>query len=176
MSSCTPRSTTSAGRQAEKLVARHLLPRWGKLKAAAITRADVRAVMARIGARLSPTRCWPRRSAIFSWAVRQEILAVNPVAGVDRNPTANRERVLSDAEIKVLWPRLDSGAEVDPADRPAARRGRRHVSRAHRRRLVADAGQAARRLAGDQERQGSPGLAIGASAGADRGPSCRSAA
>ncbi len=27
--------------QAERLVARHLLPRWGKLKASAITRADV---------------------------------------------------------------------------------------------------------------------------------------
>jgi hypothetical protein len=37
-------------RQAEKLVARHLLPRWGKMKANVIRRADVRAVMARIEA------------------------------------------------------------------------------------------------------------------------------
>ena len=33
----------SSGRQAEALVRRHLLPRWGKLKANAITRTDVRA-------------------------------------------------------------------------------------------------------------------------------------
>jgi hypothetical protein len=32
-------------RQAEALVRRHLLPRWGNLKSSAITRADVRAVM-----------------------------------------------------------------------------------------------------------------------------------
>ena len=37
-------------KQAEKLVARHLLPRWGKMKATAVTRADVRAVMIRVEA------------------------------------------------------------------------------------------------------------------------------
>ena len=37
-------------KQADALVRRHLLPRWGKLKASAITRADVRAVMVRIEA------------------------------------------------------------------------------------------------------------------------------
>ena len=37
-------------KQAAHLVARHLLPRWGKLKANAITRADVRAMMVRIDA------------------------------------------------------------------------------------------------------------------------------
>ena len=37
-------------KQAEKLVARYLLPRWGKMKASAISRADVRAMMIRIEA------------------------------------------------------------------------------------------------------------------------------
>ena len=46
-------------------------------------------------------------SAIFSWAIRQEILTVNPCQGVDRNPTAARERVLSDEEVRLLWPRLE---------------------------------------------------------------------
>jgi len=32
-------------KQAERLVERHLLPRWGKLKASAVTRADVRAAI-----------------------------------------------------------------------------------------------------------------------------------
>jgi integrase len=46
-------------------------------------------------------------SAIFSWAIRQEIVAVNPCRTVDRNPTTARERVLSDGEVATLWPRLD---------------------------------------------------------------------
>jgi 2-polyprenyl-3-methyl-5-hydroxy-6-metoxy-1,4-benzoquinol methylase len=44
------RKHNKSWKQAEKLVARYLLPRWGKLKASAITRADVRAAMIRIEA------------------------------------------------------------------------------------------------------------------------------
>ena len=32
--------------------------------------------------------------------------------GIDRNPTKDRERVLSDAEIKLLWPRLDPALKL----------------------------------------------------------------
>ena len=99
-------------KQAEALVAKHLLPRWGRMKATAITRADVRAVMARIEAPIVANQTLAAASAIFTWAVKQEIVDVNPVAGVDRNPTASRERVLSDAEIKLLWGRLDPGLKL----------------------------------------------------------------
>jgi integrase len=94
-------------KQAEALVARHLLPRWGKLKASAISRADVRAMMIRIEAPIVANQTLAAASAIFSWAIKQEIITVNPVVGVDRNRTSERERVLSDAEIKLLWPKLD---------------------------------------------------------------------
>ena len=94
-------------RQAEALVRRHLLPRWGKLKANAITRADVRAVMIRIDAPIVANQVLASASAIFSWAIKQEILTANPCKLVDRNPTTDRERVLSDAEVKLLWERLD---------------------------------------------------------------------
>ena len=130
--------------QAETLVARHLLPRWGKLKATAITRADVRAVMIRIDAPIVANQTLAAASAIFSWAIKQEILTVNPCKLVDRNPTTDRERVLSDDEVSAAVAEARPGAEADPAHRPAARRGRRHAARAHRRRLVADAGQASR--------------------------------
>jgi integrase len=93
-------------RQAEALVHRHLLPRWGKLKASAITRADVRAVMVRIDAPIVANQTLAAASAIFSWAIKQEILILNPCKLVDRNPTIARERVLSDAEIKLLWEKL----------------------------------------------------------------------
>lgn len=94
-------------RQGERLVRCHLLPKWGKLKASAITRADVRALMARTAAPILANQLLASASAIFSWAVKQEILTLNPCRGVDRNPTQDRERVLSDAELVRLWPRLD---------------------------------------------------------------------
>ena len=99
-------------RQAEALVRRHLLPRWGKLKANAITRADVRAVMIRIDAPIVANQVLASASAIFSWAIKQEILTANPCKLVDRNPTTDRERVLSDAEVKLLWERLDPGLRL----------------------------------------------------------------
>ena len=99
-------------RQAEALVRRHLLPRWGKLKATAITRADVRAVMIRIDAPIVANQTLAAASAIFSWAIKQEILTVNPCKLVDRNPTTDRERVLSDEEVRLLWEKLDPALKL----------------------------------------------------------------
>lgn len=99
-------------RQAEALVRRHLLPPWGKLKANSISRTDVRAMMVRIEAPIVANQVLAAASAIFAWAIKQEILTVNPVVGVDRNPTMGRERILSDAEIKLLWPRLDPALKL----------------------------------------------------------------
>jgi integrase len=44
--------------------------------------------------------------------VKQELVTVNPCHGVDRNPTSDRERVLSDAEVAMLWPRLDPALKL----------------------------------------------------------------
>ena len=55
--------------------------------------------MIRIDAPIVANQMLAAASAIFSWAIRQEILAVNPCKLVDRNPTKDRERVLSDAEV-----------------------------------------------------------------------------
>ena len=96
----------------EKLVARYLLPRWGRMKAGAISRADVRAMMVRIEAPITANQVLASASAIFSWAVRQEILSLNPCHGVDRNPTNDRERVLADGEVAQLWPRLDPALKL----------------------------------------------------------------
>ena len=60
----------AAGRRAWS---RHLLPRWGKLKASAIARADVRTLMLRIEAPIVANQTLAAASAIFAWAVRQEI-------------------------------------------------------------------------------------------------------
>src|SRR5262245_55765394 len=86
-------------RQGEALVSRHALPRWGKLQSSTITRADVKALMARIEAPVLANQVLAAVSAVFTWATREEILPANPCKLVARNPVRSRERVLSDSEI-----------------------------------------------------------------------------
>jgi integrase len=98
--------------QADYLVRKHLLPRWGKLEAKSITRADVRAAIAKIAAPIVANQTLAAASAIFSWAVKQEVCTVNPVKGVDRHETKSRERVLSDTEVAQFWSAFDSAGLV----------------------------------------------------------------
>jgi integrase len=89
--------------QADRLVRRYLLPRWGKLQAAAIVRADVKAMMASIAAPVLANQVLAAASAIFSWAMKEEIVAGSPCRGVDRNATKSRERILSGCELPLFW-------------------------------------------------------------------------
>jgi integrase len=93
--------------QADALVRRHALPRWGKLQAASITRADVRQMMTRIEAPITANQTLAAVSAIFTWATKQEILGTNPCRSVDRNATRSRERVLADSEVPKFWAAFD---------------------------------------------------------------------
>jgi integrase len=95
-------------RQADALVTKHLLPRWAKLDIGSIRRADVKAAIAAISAPVLANQVLAAASPIFSWAMRQEIIAANPCAGVERNDTTSPERVLSDAEIVAFWPCLSA--------------------------------------------------------------------
>jgi len=95
-----------------KLVRPHLLPRWGKLDAKSITRADVHALMAHIAAPVLANQVKIAASAIFTWAVKQEIVASNPCIGVDTNKTQSRERVLSDSEVPRFWAAFDDAGLV----------------------------------------------------------------
>src|SRR5262249_30156660 len=45
---------------------------------------------------------------IFSWAVKQEVVTVNPCRGIDRHQTTSRERVLSDSELPRFWAAFDN--------------------------------------------------------------------
>src|SRR5262249_54192293 len=54
-------------KQADALVRRFLLPRWGRLSPAAITRGDVRAMVASIAAPITANATLASASAIFSW-------------------------------------------------------------------------------------------------------------
>jgi integrase len=94
-------------RQADTLVRKHLLPKWAKLDVRSIARSDVRMMIGRIAAPVLANQVLAAASAIFSWAVKQELVAVNPCRGVERNETKSRERVLSDAELPAFWDTFD---------------------------------------------------------------------
>jgi integrase len=85
------------------VVDRHLMPKWGKLDAKTITRADVRSIMAKIDGPMAANQVVKSASAIFSWAVKQELLTTNPCVGVEHNDTTSRNRVLSDSEMPLFW-------------------------------------------------------------------------
>jgi integrase len=94
-------------KQGDYLVRQYLLPKWGKLDSKSIARSDVRGMMSRIAAPVLANQVLAAASAIFSWAVKQELVAVNPCRGVERNETKSRERVLSDAELPLFWNTFD---------------------------------------------------------------------
>jgi integrase len=99
-------------KQAEALVRRNALPRWGKLKASTITRGDVKAMMASIEAPIAANQTLAAVSAIFTWALKEEILPANPCKLVARNATKSRERVLSDSELPGVWKAFDDAGLV----------------------------------------------------------------
>jgi integrase len=92
-------------KQADSLVRKHLRPRWGKLPAANVSRSDIKAMMARIKAPIVANQTLAAASAIFSWAIKEELggVKINPCHGVERNATKSRERVLSEAEVPAFW-------------------------------------------------------------------------
>jgi integrase len=98
--------------QADALVRTHVLPRWAKMQASTITRGDVKRLMSQIAAPILANQVLASTSAVFSWAVKEELVPANPCSKVDRNETRARERILSDSEIKALWPRLSPALKL----------------------------------------------------------------
>ena len=98
--------------QADALVRRHVLPRWGKLQAATITCSDIKAMMASIEAPIVANQTLAAVSAVFTWATKEELVAGNPCRGVDRNATKSRERVLADSEVARFWAAFDDAGLV----------------------------------------------------------------
>jgi integrase len=89
--------------QADWLITRYVLPHWAGRDASTLSRADVRAMLAKIDRPVLQNQVLASASAIFTWAGKQEILTNNPCRGIERHETASRERVLSDAEVPLFW-------------------------------------------------------------------------
>jgi integrase len=99
--------------QADYLVRKHLLPKWGRKAAKEITRADVKAAIGAIASRSVQNQVKAAASAVFTWAIEEaEVLENNPCLGIKRNEMDSRERVLSDSEIALFWPHLSRPLRV----------------------------------------------------------------
>jgi integrase len=121
--------------QADALIRRYVYPRWGKLAASSITRADVRAMMGSIAAPIVANQTLAAASATFSWAAREELVPGNPCRGVERNATKARERVLADSEVPQFWQAFDdAGLVVSSALKTVLLTGQRPGEVCHMRR------------------------------------------
>jgi integrase len=122
-------------RQADRLVQKDLLPYWGKLQVASISRTDVKSLMTRNGSKpILANQVLAAASAIFSWAIREELLTVNPCASIKRNETKSRERVLTDSEIPQFWALFDEAGVAGRALKVILLSGQRPGEVAHMRR------------------------------------------
>ena len=99
------------------LLDRYVPKSFNKLRASAITRRDVKAVIGRLHSRPALARqvlAWI--SMVFKWAVEEaEIVAVNPCHGIRRAKTRDRERVLDDLELPLFWNAFERHGEAGRA-------------------------------------------------------------
>ena len=91
----------------QRMIDVDLLPQWGDKPIASITRADVKAII-REKARNAPiaaNRLLSLISKIFTWALDEEIIQASPAVRLKRPAEEQeRERSLTDEEIRKLWP------------------------------------------------------------------------
>jgi integrase len=102
------RKRNKSWRQGEALVTKYLLPRWGALDIGSIRRVDVKVAIAAVAAPVLANQVLAAASPIFSWAMRQEIISINPCTGIERHDVRSRERILSDTELVMFWPHLSA--------------------------------------------------------------------
>jgi integrase len=97
----------------ERIIDRELLPAWKFRKAGETRRADVIALLDGIverGAPVMANRVKALVSKIFNFAIRRGIVEANPAHGVGSPGGAEhqRDRVLSEEEIRKVWKALES--------------------------------------------------------------------
>jgi integrase len=82
----------------------HLVDRWGSRRLDGITRADVRAALARVDAPAAANHVHGTMRTFFNWCVENDLLTNSPVLGVRApNKHTPRDRVLTDDELRAVW-------------------------------------------------------------------------
>jgi integrase len=104
--------------EVKRIIDKEVLPTLGRLPIAAITRRQLGSLFDDIADRGAPTlarRCHAHLHRMFRWSVGRGIIETSPMVYL-RKPgqEVKRKRVLSDAEIKLLWmPRYGSGGRLE---------------------------------------------------------------
>ena len=108
-------------KEIERALKSEIVPRWGKRKLTDIKRRDLVLVLDEIkerGAPVMANRVMAYTRKMFSWAIERAVLEVHPFLMMKRpNKEESRERVLSEAEIKLFWNNLDDCKMSDPIKR-----------------------------------------------------------
>lgn len=99
-------STLRTGRALERTVRSIILPAIGSLQLAEVRKSDVVSMLDTVKTRapVQANRAYALTGMLFKWCVERDLLQASPMVGVSK-PTRERERdrVLSDAELKALW-------------------------------------------------------------------------
>ena len=90
-------------------IAKHIKPKIGRLKVTSITRDQIEEFMHSMSP-ASGKRAVALLGAIFTWAIKRKIVAVNPVHGIEKPADAVKLRRLSSAEYEKLGDVLNGGA------------------------------------------------------------------
>ena len=98
-------------REDERKLRVEVLPLWGSRPAAEIRRTDVRALLERVSEErggVCANRTRALLSKVFAFGIEKERVESNPVYGVKRlHVEKPRERVLTEEELRALWPLFD---------------------------------------------------------------------
>ena len=100
---------TPSGKERRRLVEKDVLPLWGHRKVADITRRDAVLLLDRVRKRapIGANRLQSVIVRMFNFAAERGIIEHSPLTGMRRPREKARSRVLTDAEIKLLWAALD---------------------------------------------------------------------
>ena len=107
----------------QRILNHDILDKWGKRKAKDITRRDVILLLDSIverGAPISANRTHALLHKMFRFAVGRDIIPFNPVSDMPKPATENqKDRVLSDDEIKTHWHGIMASTEMSDLTRYA---------------------------------------------------------
>ncbi len=98
-------------REDRRVVRTDLLPAWANRKAQDITRRDVIALLDKIvkrGARIQANRTLALIRKMYNWGIGRDLVPTNPCVQISAPGKENqRDRVLTEAEMRALWAAFD---------------------------------------------------------------------
>lgn len=101
----------------ERILKKDVIPAWGGMKAKAITRRDVITLLDGIverGAPIQANRLLAAIRKMFNFAVGRDVIPATPCAAIPAPAKENqRDRVLTETEIKTLWDELPKAKMVE---------------------------------------------------------------